>query len=120
MLVFFVRLDPSFDDRTMLRSRFVYPFISGASAAAIATTMTQPFDVIKTNIQGVDGWFKRRGGYFTNYNGFSSVAHVVSRVVITKHRIDVECVHIMNEVKLTSFLILRFSINLLDLENSRN
>lgn len=52
MKVSSIRYDKSFKkDSSAFRSKFVYPFISGATAAAVATTLTQPFDVVKTNIQ---------------------------------------------------------------------
>lgn len=75
---FFCSYDRSYKERSTFCAKFVYPFLSGAVAAGIATTMTQPFDVIKTNIQGVDYVFRRRGAYYKANNGFASVAATVS------------------------------------------
>lgn len=48
------------DADSNFKTKFVYPFLSGAVSAAIASSLTQPLDVIKTNIQAVDARIRTR------------------------------------------------------------
>lgn len=72
------RCDKKIEERPKSVTKFLYPFVAGGAAAALSCLLTHPFDVVKTRVQGSDGFYKCSFGHIKQ-DGLSH--RMVNRII---------------------------------------
>ncbi|KAF8820920.1 carrier superfamily protein [Cardiosporidium cionae] len=76
---FIERHDRSYQKRSNAAKNFLYPFLVGGMAAGIASIITHPFDVVKTNMQATNRITRKRGFVFVKREATLQIVHRIYR-----------------------------------------